>query len=180
MGVIWKKKIKGLQEKNQILNEEINIIKIRNNELESKQIEDNKKLKELKNNNKLLSCYCMNLQYQLCSLIQQHNLNWNIINNMNVHINPNHQMNSNINNGPLVITLIFNINQKEKITLPVLSNNKLCDIFQYIISKLNYTINFNKIRFNYNSEDITNYFHSDQCVSSLKITSDYPMINVTF
>ena len=174
---------KKLLKENQKLNKDINDLIIINKELEEKKLKDIAKIKELENNNKLLNTYCINLQSQLLTLIQQTNLQWNYINSINANGNRNQfciNLNNNINNGqPIIINMIFIINQKEKYTLPVLSNYKLNDIFQYICSKLKYTINTNKIRFIYNTQDITQYFFSKQEVSSLNIRSDYPVIYIT-
>ena len=135
----------------------------------------------LENNNKLLNCYCINLQSNLCSLIKENNLRWNLINNMNFFIK-NNCMNMPLmnNNGQKIINIIFNIKQKEKYTLPVFSSCKLKDIFQYICLKLKYTINLERIKFTYNTRDITDLFLSNCDVSSLNISSDSPVIDVTF
>ena len=176
---------KSLLKKNQELNKDLNDIIIKKNELEAKELQNISKIKELENNNELLKTYCINLQSQLLTLTQQNNLNWNYINNINVHGNINQfhmnlNSNANTNNAqPLIINMIFIINQKEKYILPVLSNYKLNDIFQYICSKLKYTININKIKFIYNTQDVTQYFFSNQEVSSLNIRYDNPIVYVT-
>ena len=178
--VVCQKDRKTLWKENQNLKREI---EIKENELISKERENNEKIRMLKNNNELLKNYCINLQSQLLSLIQQNNFQWNFINSMNAHGNINQFLlnpNNNTNNGqPVIINMVFIINQKDIYTLPVLSHYKLNDIFQNICSKLNYTINKNKIRFTYNAEDITQYFFSNQEVRSLNIRCDNPTINVT-
>ena len=178
--VVCQKDMKTLWKENQNLKREI---EIKENELISKERENNEKIRMLKNNNELLKNYCINLQSQLLSLIQQNNFQWNFINSMNAHGNINQFLlnpNNNTNNGqPVIINMVFIINQKDIYTLPVLSHYKLNDIFQNICSKMNYTINKNKIRFTYNAEDITQYFFSNQEVRSLNIRCDNPTINVT-
>ena len=186
MGVVCKR-TDNLRKEYQKLQKELNEIKIRKKELEEKKLIDDAKIMILKNNNDLLKVHCINLQSQLITLIQQNNLHWNLINSMNFQGNRNQfvigqrqQMNNKTNNGcPVIINMIFIINQKEKYILPVLSNYKLKDIFQYICSKLKYTINKNKIKFIYNTQDVTQYFFSNQEVSSLNIRYDNPIIYVT-
>ena len=186
MGVVCKR-TDNLREENRKLKNQLNEIKIRTKELETMKLVDNANIMMLKNNNDLLKVHCINLQSQLITIIQQNNLHWNLIRNMNFQGNINQfvigqcpQTNNNTNNGyPVIINMIFIINQKEKIVLPVLSNCQLNDIFRYICSNLKYTIIQNKIKFTYNAQDITKYFLSNKEVSSLNICSDEPVINIT-
>ena len=186
MGVVCKRNDKLLEE-NRKLKNELNEIKIRQKELETTGLINDAKILMLNNNNELLKMHCINLQSQLMKIFQQKNLNWNLINTMNFQGNRNQfvigqcqQMNNNTNNGyPVIINMIFIINQKEKVVLPVLSNYQLNNIYKYICSISNYTINRNKIKFTYNAQDITNYFFGNEEVSSLNICSDEPVINIT-
>ena len=165
-----------LKKENQTLN---NIIK----ENEAKIAENNEKIKELENNNKLLDTYCYFLQSQIYSLVQQNRLQWSDINNMNFTNNqffPQCQQmnNNNFYNEPTIKNIIFRINNNKNYSLPVLTNYKLNNIFQLICLKSNINVDLNKIRFRYNSKDITQYFFTNQDVNSLNITSDFAIIDV--
>ena len=50
---------------------------------------------------------------------------------------------------------------------PVSNNDKLSDLYQFICSKLKGDVDYNKIRFKFNTKDITQYFFSNKDVSFL-------------
>ena len=157
--------VKRLKNENKLLNKKINHYK-------EKEINYNKKIEELEQNNKSLSDYCSDLQRTYTDKIS--------FLEKQLYMAQCQQMCNNKNNNPKKINLIFNINDIKKYPIIVSPNQKLFDIFQNICLAHNINVNLNKTRFKYNTQDITQYFFNNKEVSSLNLILDFPIIDVIF
>ena len=80
------------------------------------------------------------------------------------------------------ITIIFNLMNGRKISVPCFQNNKLYDIFLLLVDKAkdSYYANLDKLKLYYNSIDITDKFIKEKNneVSCLNVLTYTPMIHV--
>ena len=80
------------------------------------------------------------------------------------------------------MTIIFNIDNQIKLNISVLPHHKLGNAFILALYQNGYNnfININSFTFRYSTQNITNYFHENKEVSSLKLNSkNCPVIDVT-
>ena len=185
--VLYPQEIQKLKDDNDNKNDEINLLKDEINDLK----EEIDKLK-LENNeyktkyNTLLSEYeklkisCNKFQ-QILNQPQPQNQNANFVNNNNIN---NLNNNNNKTNNQLK-RILFKFDNGMELPAIAIDLNKLMDIYSLALNQMDnddYS-DINKLKFNYNGQDITNHFLNNARVKSLNlpnssiITVDKKQIN---
>ena len=172
--VLYPQEIQKLKDDNDNKNNEINLLKDEINDLK----EEIDKLK-LENNeyktkyNTLLSEYeklkisCNKFQ-QILNQPQPQNQNANFVNNNNIN---NLNNNNNKTNNQLK-RILFKFDNGMELPAIAIDLNKLMDIYSLALNQMDNNNDYsdiNKLKFNYNGQDITNHFLNNARVKSLNL-----------
>ena len=191
--------IENIKNKNKTMKNDLTKLKTDYNNLKNTY---NKLIAE---NNQIKS-YCGQLQLMFLMKMQQNNFNSNLSNFSSFQTRANSyqsQINNFVNNNNFnnfgmggnnlrrcqtrigennqnIITLIFNVNNFQKFPIVTLPNYRLGNIFLLLSNQYGNSLpsDINKLKFEYNTIDVTKNFANNDLVSSLNLKSYTPIINV--